>query len=234
MEALGINIGYLVMQILGITILLLILRGLLYEPILRTLDARKARIAKGLEDARQAENARANAEKQATKILDDARGEAARIRGQAETIAEERVRKAEAEAHERAREILARADAESVEVRNQALGGLRGQIAAISIAAANKLVGESLDEKRQHELINNFFARVPANISQLVGERAEVTSALPLTEGEKAAARSSIRAATVEFRVDPEILGGLIVRVGDQVVDSSVAGQMSGLRESLR
>ena len=38
MEALGINLGYLIMQILIITIMMLILRGLVYKPIIRVLD----------------------------------------------------------------------------------------------------------------------------------------------------------------------------------------------------
>ena len=31
------------------------------------------------------------------------------------------------------------------------------------------------------------------------------------------------------FRVDPAILGGLVIRVGDKVLDGSVAGKLEGL-----
>ena len=44
--------------------------------------------------------------------------------------------------------------------RNRILGDLRGQVAALAIAAANKLVGEALDEKKQHALIDEFFSGV--------------------------------------------------------------------------
>jgi F0F1-type ATP synthase delta subunit len=37
----------------------------------------------------------------------------------------------------------------------------------------------------------------------------------------------------VAFRVDPQILGGLMVRVGDRVVDGSAAGQLERLHQSL-
>ena len=40
--------------------------------------------------------------------------------------------------------------------------------------------------------------------------------------------------STVTFRVDPSILGGLVVRVGDKVLDGSVSGQLETLRQSLR
>jgi F0F1-type ATP synthase delta subunit len=39
--------------------------------------------------------------------------------------------------------------------------------------------------------------------------------------------------ATVTFRVDPNILGGLVVRVGDKVLDGSIAGQLEGLRQRM-
>jgi F0F1-type ATP synthase delta subunit len=38
----------------------------------------------------------------------------------------------------------------------------------------------------------------------------------------------------VTFKVDPNILGGLVVRVGDKVLDGSVSGQLGALRQSLR
>jgi F-type H+-transporting ATPase subunit b len=234
MEALGINIGYLIMQILIITIMLLLMKGLVYKPILRILDERKARIAKGLEDSRQAAIARDNADVEAKKILDTARQEAAKIRQDAVAQADETAKGIEAKANEEARDIVAGAAESGEEERNRILSELRGQVAAISIAAANKLVGESLDEKRQHALITDFFSKVPAGVEELSGDEAVVTSALPLTKNEQASAAKALKVESVDFKVDPSILGGLIVRVGDKVVDDSVANRMNALGESLK
>ena len=110
---------------------------------------------------------------------------------------------------------------------------MRSQVASISIAAANKIVGESLSEKRQHQIIGDFFAKVPADVTALKGETAEVTSALPLTATEQKSVKKTLGVAEVSFRVEPDIMGGLVIRVGDQVVDDSVANQMNGLSESL-
>ena len=234
MEALGINLGYLITQILGITALILILSAFVYKPMLRVLDERKARIAKGLEDARQAEIARQNADADAKRILDEARAEAANIRREAVVAAEGAAKDVEHKAREDARAIMANAQTEATEERNRILSDLRGQVAAISIAAANRLIGESLDEKRQHQLINDFFSRVPAGVSDLTGETAEITSALPLTDAEKQSATKLLGVKDVNFKVDPSILGGLVVRVGDRVVDDSVSNRMTALQESLR
>lgn len=233
MDALGINLGYLIMQILIIIVMLLMMRGLVYKPILRILDERKARIAKGLEDSRQAAIARDNADAEAKKILDAARQEAAKIRQDAVTQAEETAKSIESKANEDAKGIMARAAEDAEEERNRILSDLRGQVAAISIAAANKLIGASLDENRQRELIADFFAKVPAEVTALQGDQAEITSALPLTDKEQANAKKVIKASTVNFRVDPRILGGLVVRVGDQVVDDSVASRMESMSASL-
>ena len=233
MDALGINIGYLGMQIVLFVILFLVLRGYLYNPIIKVLEERKAKIAKGLEDARQAAIARDNADAEAKKVMDDARAEAAKIRQEAAGQADEQAAAIIAKANEDAKAVVANASEEAEAERNRILADMRSQVAAIAVAAANKVVGESLDEKRQHALIDDFFAAVPADATAVSGESAVVTSALPLTDAEQAKIKGSLKAASVEFKVNPAILGGLVVRVGDQVVDSSVASQMSALRESL-
>lgn len=233
MEGLGINLGYLIVQIGAIIILFLLMRALAFGPITRMLEQRQARIAKGLEDARQASIARDNADAEAKKILEEARSESAQMRGDAAVRAEEQAQGIIDKANQDAKEIVSAAQEEAIEERNRILAELRSQVATVSIAAANKVVGESLDEKRQHEIIADFFAKVPAGISDLKGDMAVVTSALPLTKKEQEAIEKTIGISNVNYKVDPDILGGLIVRVGDQVLDDSVASRMGGLRESL-
>ena len=63
MDALGLNLGYLFVQIFNFLIVFLILRAFVFTPIMNLLQKRRAAIAQGLEDARVAAEARANAEK---------------------------------------------------------------------------------------------------------------------------------------------------------------------------
>ncbi len=142
-----------------------------------------------------------------------------------------------------AAKIRDQASADASLERERILGDLRGQVAALAMSAAQKLIGEALDEKRQHELIDQFFSGVKSGKvivledSDLQGTTAEIVSALPLTDPEKDAVRREIAAKvgaqTVAFRVDPDILGGLVVKVGDKVLDGSVAGQLEFLRGRL-
>jgi F-type H+-transporting ATPase subunit b len=234
MEALGINIGYFLTQLFALIILVMMLRGWLYDPILRVLEERKVRIAKGLEDARQAAIARDNADAEAKKFMEEARVRADKEVQTRVAQAEETAGSITAKANEDARAIMANAREEAEEERNRILSDLRNQVAAISIAAANKLVSETLDDRRQHQIIADFFAKVPANVAGMQGEKAVITSALPLTDAEKENVRRTLKVENVDFRVNPSILGGLVIRIGDQVVDDSIANQMNSLRESLR
>jgi F-type H+-transporting ATPase subunit b len=244
MEKLGINLGFLLFQIFNFTILVVLLYAWAYKPILNMMDARKKKIAQGLEDAHNAAEARANAEKDANKIISDAQAKAAQV-----------VRDASDRAEAAGREIRAQVDAEIakeranalVEVeqeRDRNLSELRGQVAALAISVAQKLIGDALDDRRQHVLIDEFFSGVRSgrvtvlDNASLAGASAEVTSALPLSADEKEIVKRDVLSkigsqATITFRVDPTILGGLVVKVGDKLLDASVAGQLGSLRQSM-
>lgn len=67
---------------------------------------------------------------------------------------------------------------------------------------------------------------------------ATVKSAVPLTEEEREALRRKLAPhfgddIELTCQVDPRILGGVIVRVGDRVIDGSVAGKLEALKKSL-
>jgi F-type H+-transporting ATPase subunit b len=243
-EGLGLNLGYLFVQIFNFAIIFVVLRAWVYKPILGLLERRRTAIAEGLEDARIAAEARQNAEQEAEKVLADAQANASQIMREAneraETQGKEVIAAAEAEAAQKREESLAEGESE----RERILGELRGQVGTLAIAAAQKLINASLDEQRQRVLIDEFFSGVKSGQvvvlegQQVSGASAEVTSALPLTAEEKESVKQDVLAqvgdqATVTFRVDPAILGGLIVRVGDKVLDGSVSGQLESMRQSL-
>ena len=244
MEALGINLGFLILQILAFIILFLTLNAWIYQPMLNMMETRKQKIAQGLEDARVAAEARADAEKQASKIIGDAQTEASKIVAEATERASVAGRDVKAAAEAEAAKAHDAAIAVAEVERNRVLGDLRGQVASLAIAAANKLVGEALDEKKQRALLDEFFSGVKTGKivvldgNDFKGDSAEVTSALPLNKDEEAAVRqdvlSKVGAKDVAFRVDPSILGGLVIKVGDKVMDGSVAGKLEGLRQRLK
>lgn len=245
MDKLGINLGFLLFQIFNFLVLMILMYAFAYRPIVNMLEKRKQKIAEGMEDARVASEARANAEKEAARIIAEAQNKASQTIREATDRAEQAAKDVRAAADAeiaKAREgVLAEAESE----RNRMLGDLRGQIAALSIAATQKLIGEALDEKRQHALIQGFFSGITSGKVAVLadafvsGTEAEVISALPLTVDEQDAVKKEILAKAggqvgVSFRVDPAILGGLVIRIGDKILDGSVAGQIEDLRQTLK
>lgn len=226
LDALGINMGFLVSQLVNFGLLLLVLTFLLWRPVTNMLESRAAKIQKGLEDAAAAANARRNAEVEAEKILAQARSEAAQVVAQASGRGEELAKNIESQARAEADQIKSAALLEAQGARDAELSGLRGQVVAISSALAERLVGASMDPQRQQQLVADFLTNVPAGARELPGD-VTVISAMPLNDSEQSRVKSTLaNASNVTFRVDPSILGGLVIRSGERVVDGSVRNNL--------
>ena len=68
---------------------------------------------------------------------------------------------------------------------------------------------------------------------------AEVASAHPLTDAQAEALKASLKAAvgkdvTLQTRVDPSLIGGLVVKLGSRMVDSSLKTKLENLSLSLK
>jgi F-type H+-transporting ATPase subunit delta len=89
----------------------------------------------------------------------------------------------------------------------------------------------------------SLLPQIAAAFERLERERerrvtAYVTSALPLTDAQRARLREQLERRTgqtveLEENVDPTIIGGLIVRVGDELIDASVAGRLHRIEAQL-
>lgn len=61
---------------------------------------------------------------------------------------------------------------------------------------------------------------------------AEITSAVPLSEAQQEALRQKVIAMTqarqveLDIKVDPDLLGGVLIKVGSQIIDASLRGQL--------
>ena len=247
--SLGINGPFLLSQIVNFLILFLALRFLLWKPMLKMLNERKQRIAQGLEDAEQARKDRERAQAEYEERIRQAEQERREILARAAEEGEQARAEALAQARAQAERFISEGKETIERERQRMLAGLRSQVAALSIAAANKLIGEALDEQRQRRLIDEFFSGIKVGrvvvLEEQELERAKagemtalVTSALPLTEDEQKVVTSGLaeqlgQAPAIEFRIDPAILGGLVIRLGDKVIDGSVGGRLEALRESL-
>ena len=68
---------------------------------------------------------------------------------------------------------------------------------------------------------------------------AEVTAAHPLTDAQKAAVSDAIKRVvggkvSIDMKIDPSLLGGLVVRVGSRMIDSSVRTKLQKLQLAMK
>lgn len=68
--------------------------------------------------------------------------------------------------------------------------------------------------------------------------RAQARSAVPLSDAEKEVLAQRIESETgnrviLDVEVDPELLGGIVVQIGDKLIDASTRSRLQAMRESL-
>jgi F-type H+-transporting ATPase subunit b len=131
----------------------------------QVLDERRAQIQGEME---KAEVTRREAEKQQEEYrtqLAGAREEANKIIEEARATAEQLRRELQAKAEEEAQATVARAQEGIRAERDRAFQELRAQIGSIAVELAERVVGQSLDERAHQRLIDEFIDEVAASAS---------------------------------------------------------------------
>lgn len=158
MEALGIQWPVLVGQIVNFVLLLVLLRLVLYKPVLSMLDQRAARIRESMERAEEIKRDHARAQEHYAAELDRARKEAQGIIAQANQMAQRSSEEERVKARHEAEQFLARARAEIDGERRRAVAELRDQVADVALLAAGRIIGTSLDKAAHVKLIEQTLA----------------------------------------------------------------------------
>jgi F-type H+-transporting ATPase subunit delta len=117
-------------------------------------------------------------------------------------------------------------------------------VAALAEAAGlSGLTRDFLGVAAQNRRLFAMPAMIEAYLRMLAERRgevtAEVTVAQPLSEAREAALTEQLRRAigarvVVDVHVDPALLGGMIVKVGSRMVDSSLNSRLQRLRLAMR
>lgn len=143
----------LIAQIINFLLLVFLLYRFLYKPILGVIDRRAAHIQTGLDRAKQAQQALAEANERAATILNQARQESQGIVTNANTTAQHIVEQARADADKQANDMINRAQAQIALERQRMAQELRSQVAELALLAASKVVEKNLDTPTQRNLV---------------------------------------------------------------------------------
>jgi len=122
------------------------------------LDERSRRVREGLEAAEKMKEQAAQADVTVQKRLEEARQEGQVLIGQAQQIASRIQDEAQQQARTEGEALLARARNEIQLERDEAIAEIRRQFADLTISAAEKVIGQSLDKKAHERLIDEVLA----------------------------------------------------------------------------
>jgi F-type H+-transporting ATPase subunit b len=233
-------------QVINFTVLLFILRRLLYKPVWEIMEKRRAHAARTMVEA---ETARKEAEE--LKARNQTEMEQLHLqRGQMmeemkAAVAQERQKMLADAGHEAERLIdkeQALFDAEKkrygAELREKAID-------AVGLFAAN-IFRDIADEELHHAICRRLpgeMERIAAELRNLpMRDEAldiEVISAYPLAEEEERALHDALaagagRKVSMEATVDRELMAGVKVRAYDMIYDSSLSGQVAALTVKLK
>jgi F-type H+-transporting ATPase subunit b len=161
-DAFGVDPFKLGAQILNFLLILYLLNRFAFKPLLRIMDERQARIAKGLEDAAAAERDRELASVEREAALVEARREAQAIVARAGKMADDSRAEMITEAKAEADRLVARARAEITAEKDKAVAELRTQVADLALAAAGKLVRSEMNADTQRRRVEEFLAETPS------------------------------------------------------------------------
>jgi len=249
---LDLDAATVIFQIINFAILAGLLYWLLFKPVMRAIQERarqKDGLIEELEQERQDVAARQAELDEAVSRLDEETASVlvlAREQAEAERVSMLQEAKAEVE------EILVEAQADAYRVRRQAVDTFQTDLVNAILDVSGIIMHGTLPPEVHDSLVKQLSDRIwklgRADIQrvetfrQSLGEReptAHITTARSLTlEQQGLIARTftalADRHVNLEVRVDTELVAGIKVRIGDIIVDSSIAGQLSELRDQAK
>ncbi len=156
MEALanlGIDWKLLLAQVVNFVVVLLVLKRFAYQPMLKLLDERTAKIEKGLVDAESASRKLSEMEMKEKAVLADARMEAKRILAETDEAAAKRDAAKMTETEARVKKLLEESENKIAEDRKKMLEEAKRELADTVLMAVEKVLSEKMDSAKEKELI---------------------------------------------------------------------------------
>lgn len=158
-----INLFWVITQAASFLLFLAILYLAAFRRIGTVLEERRSRIEQGLRDADAARTERERAAEERRAVLTKARQDANEIVQRAQRAAEETRERELTQLKGELERVREQAGEEIEAERQRALADVRAQVADLALAAAGKVVGETMNEPRQRRLVDEFLRQFSGN-----------------------------------------------------------------------
>lgn len=157
---LGVNWKLLVAQLANFSVVLFVMWKWVYTPLLKAMETRTAKIAKGVSDAEAAAAARAGAEKNADETVVTARREAQRIVEEAQAASERLKREMKEQAQKEIAGLVQEGKNALAGEKEKMLADAKDDLADLVVASTEKVVGDVLDASSRKRLIENAVRKL--------------------------------------------------------------------------
>lgn len=131
-----------------------------WPPIIKAMQERQAKIAEGLAAAERGAEAQEQAERDADKLLVDAKSQAAEIIAQAQKQRNEMITAAKDEARAEGEKEIAKARVEFEQEVVRAKEDLRKQVGQIAVAGAAKILSKEIDAEAHDQVLSDLVAQI--------------------------------------------------------------------------
>jgi F-type H+-transporting ATPase subunit b len=156
--------GLMIWTIVAFLITLFVLKRYAFGPIQKTIDERRERIRRALEEADEARAEARRLLEEHRSLIGQARGEAEQILAEARRVGDaqrERVKQeTEADRQRRLEETRRQIEAET----QRALGLIRAEVAELTVVAASKVTGKVLDDEDHRRLIEEAVSELDFSV----------------------------------------------------------------------
>lgn len=152
--------GTVIVELLTFLLMLAVLARYVYPEIVKLAEARQRAIAQQLHDAEQTRTEAEARLQQAQARLDDARKTAQQVIDAAGKSAEQLRQDLKEKAEEESKRIAEAARNEIQAEREKAILSVRSEVAGMVVIATEKVIGESLDDRKHRQLIERAIKEV--------------------------------------------------------------------------
>ncbi len=147
-------------QLIAFVVFVIFCMKFVWPPIIAALDERKKKIADGLAEAERGMKQQELAEQGAEKKLAEAKQQASEILGQAQKRSNEIVDDAKTAAVEEGNRIKEAAHAEVEKEVNRAKEQLRGQVATIAMAGAERILKKEINANSHQDILDDLASQI--------------------------------------------------------------------------
>jgi F-type H+-transporting ATPase subunit b len=242
----NINWSTLILQIVNFIVMVLILYRFFFRPVIKVLDERSKKVTSALDEAEQREREAVEMHAEYEQKLAEADEQVMVIQQRAQEELQQTKQRILRKARQDVQNMRAKVERELEEARQQAIMQHRRELGRLATTMSGRLMRQAGGDAFQRASLEEFLQRLgqlpPEQYKQAAQAggtevvQVQLVSAVDLDAGLKTRLENKVRQLLdkpieAQFKVDPGLVGGLTLRLGDLVVDGSLSGQLQGLNE---